>query len=122
MGPVEISKDDQYLFAEGTHYEIYKKLGAHMCTKDGKEGVYFATYAPNAAEVYIVGDFNNWQEWDIPLTKLGPGGIWATFVEGVKEDSLYKFFIKTPDGRTLYKADPFANYAEKLIFWIVSEQ
>ncbi len=113
MGPVEISKDDQYLFAEGTHYEIYKKLGAHMCTKDGKEGVYFATYAPNAAEVYIVGDFNNWQEWDIPLTKLGPGGIWATFVEGVKEDSLYKFFIKTPDGRTLYKADPFANYAEK---------
>ncbi len=113
MSSVEITKDDQYLFAEGTHYEIYKKLGAHKCTIDGKEGVYFATYAPNASEVYVLGDFNDWREWDIPLTKLGPGGIWATFVAGVEEDSLYKFFIKAADGRTLYKADPFANYAEK---------
>ena len=113
MSSVEITKDDQYLFAEGTHYEIYKKLGAHKCTIDGNEGVYFATYAPNASEVYVLGGFNDWREWDIPLTKLGPGGIWATFVTGVKEDSLYKFFIKAADGRTLHKADPFANYAEK---------
>lgn len=113
MTPIEISKDDQFLFAQGTHYEIYKKLGAHLCTIEGKEGVYFATYAPNADEVYVVGDFNGWREWDKPLTKLGPGGIWAGFVEGAKENDLYKFFIKTATGEAIYKADPFANYAEK---------
>ncbi len=113
MKVIEITKDDQYLFAQGTHYEIYKKLGAHMCNNGGRNGVYFATYAPNAESVYVVGDFNDWKEWDVPLTKLGPGGIWAGFVEGVPENSYYKFFIKTADGRTLYKADPFANYAEK---------
>ncbi len=113
MHTIEITQDDQYLFAQGTHYEIYKKMGAHLCEIEGKKGCYFATYAPNAAEVYVVGDFNGWREWDKPLRKLGPGGIWAGFYEGVEENSLYKFFIKTADGRTLYKADPFANYAEK---------
>ena len=113
MNPVAITTTDEYLFAQGTHYEIYKKLGAHPCEEDGKEGVYFATYAPNAAEVYVVGDFNGWEEWKTPLKKLGPGGIWAVFVEGAKEEQFYKFFIKAQDGRTLYKADPFANYAEK---------
>lgn len=110
---IAISKDDEYLFAQGTHYEIYKKLGAHLTTEDGKEGVYFATYAPNAKEVYVLGDFNDWREWEFPLTKLGPGGIWAGFVEGVKENQLYKFFIKSATDDILYKADPFANYAEK---------
>lgn len=113
MNSIEITADDQYLFAQGTHYEIYKKMGAHMCSFDGKEGVYFATYAPTASEVYVLGDFNDWKEWDKPLTKLGPGGIWAAFVENVPENSLYKFFIKAADGHTLYKADPFAGYAEK---------
>ncbi len=113
MNKIEITQDDQYLFAQGTHYEIYKKLGAHMCEMDGKKGVYFATYAPNASEVYVLGDFNGWTEFDKPLTKLGPGGIWAGFVPGVEENSLYKFFIKAANGETLYKADPFANYAEK---------
>ena len=113
MNSVTISKDDEYLFAQGTHYEIYKKLGAHLCEQDGKKGVYFATYAPNAAEVYVIGDFNNWREWELPLNKLGPGGIWAGFVEGASEYQKYKFFIKAADGRTLYKADPYGNYAER---------
>ncbi len=113
MNPVFITETDQYLFANGTHYEIYKKLGAHPCNVDGKEGVYFAVYAPNAPEVYVIGDFNGWKEWDLPLDKLGPGGIWARFVEGAKVGDLYKFFIKTQDGRAIYKADPFANYAER---------
>ncbi len=113
MNPIAITETDRYLFGEGTHYEIYKKLGAHPCNVDGKDGVYFAVYAPNALEVYVVGDFNDWKEWDIPLKKLEDSGIWDGFVEGVKENQLYKFFIKAKDGSTLYKADPFANYAEK---------
>ncbi|MBR6308552.1 MAG: 1,4-alpha-glucan branching protein GlgB [Lachnospiraceae bacterium] len=113
MKSIAITETDQYLFAQGTHYEIYKKMGAHPCKEDGKDGVYFSVYAPNAAAVYVVGDFNGWKEWDIPLTKLGPGGIWAGFVEGVKEYQYYKFFIQAQDGSTLYKADPYANYAEK---------
>ncbi len=112
MNPIFVTETDEYLFAKGTHYEIYKKLGAHPVNIDGKDGVYFAVYAPHAEEVYVLGDFNGWKEWDKPLSKLGPGGIWAGFVEGVKEKDLYKFFIKTPDGRTVYKADPFACYAE----------
>ena len=110
---IAITKTDQFLFAEGTHYEIYKKMGAHLCEFDGVKGAYFATYAPNALEVYAVGDFNGWHEWENKLTKLGPGGIWAAFIPGVEEDSYYKFFIKTQSGETIYKADPFANYAEK---------
>ena len=113
MKSIAITETDQYLFAQGTHYEIYKKMGAHPCKMDGKEGVYFSVYAPNADSVYVVGDFNEWKEWDLPLTKLGPGGIWAGFVEGVKEYQYYKYFIKAADGSTLYKADPYANYAEK---------
>lgn len=113
MNPIAITETDEYLFAQGTNYEIYKKMGAHPCTMDGKEGVYFAVYAPNAKEVYVVGEFNDWREWDKPLTKLGPGGIWAGFIEGVKEYQLYKYFIKTQNDSTLYKADPYANYAEK---------
>ena len=113
MNEIFITETDQYLFAQGTHYEIYKKLGAHPCEVDGKKGVYFATYAPNAAAVYVVGEFNNWNPWSDALTKLGPGGIWAGFIEGEFEDMFYKFFIQTADGRTLYKADPFANYAER---------
>ncbi len=113
MKSIAITETDQYLFAQGTHYEIYKKMGAHPCKMDGKDGVYFSVYAPNAVAVYVVGDFNGWKEWDIPLTKLGPGGIWAGFVEGVKEYQYYKFFIQAQDGSILYKADPYANFAEK---------
>ena len=109
---VFISEADQYLFAEGTHYDIYKKLGAHLSTQDNKKGTFFAAWAPNAQAVSVVGDFNGWVEEAHPMTKLGDGGIWSTFVEGVEEGALYKFLITARDGRKLYKADPFANYAE----------
>ena len=101
MNEIFITETDQYLFAQGTHYEIYKKLGAHPCEVDGKKGVYFATYAPNAAAVYVVGEFNNWNPWSDALTKLGPGGIWAGFIEGEFEDMFYKFFIQTCERRVL---------------------
>ncbi len=109
---IEISADDQYLFAQGTHYDIYKKLGAHLTEEDGKKGVFFAVWAPNAAAVHVVGDFNGWDENSHPMTKLGPGGIHSLFVPGVEENTLYKFLITTQKGEKLYKADPFANYAE----------
>ena len=109
---VFISEADQYLFAQGTHYDIYKKLGAHPSEEDGVSGTHFAVWAPNAECVHVTGSFNGWDETSHPLTKLGPGGIYAAFVPGVGTGELYKFLITTQDGRKLYKADPFANAAE----------
>lgn len=109
---VFISEADQYLFAQGTHYDIYKKLGAHPSEENGKKGTYFAVWAPNAATVHVIGTFNNWNETKNPLKKLGPGGIHGAFIPEVSTGELYKFLITTPDGRKLYKADPFANAAE----------
>lgn len=109
---VFISEADQYIFAQGTHYDIYKKLGAHLSVEDGEEGVFFAVWAPNAADVHVVGSFNNWDENTHEMTKLGEGGIWSLFIPGVEEGEMYKFLITAQDGRKLYKADPYANYAE----------
>ena len=108
-----IGELDQYLFSMGTHYDIYKKMGAHEAVMNGKKGVYFAVWAPNAATVSVIGEFNGWREEANPMTCLEPSGIYEGFVVGAKEGMLYKFFIKTKDGRGLYKADPFANYAEQ---------
>ena len=108
-----IGELDQYLFSMGTHYDIYKKMGAHEAVMNGKKGVYFAVWAPNAATVSLIGEFNGWREEANPMTRLEPSGIYEGFVVGAKVGMLYKFFIKTKDGRGLYKADPFANYAEQ---------
>ena len=109
---VFISKDDEYLFAQGTHYDIYKKLGAHPSQEEGREGMYFAVWAPGAKEVHVIGTFNDWNETSHKLQRLGPGGIYAGFFPGVGTGELYKFLITTPKGEKLYKADPFANAAE----------
>ena len=111
-GEVFISEADQYLFAQGTHYDIYKKLGAHPSVEDGKKGMFFGVWAPNAESVHVIGSFNGWDETAHPMTKLRPGGIYKLFVPGVGEGELYKFLITTPSGEKLYKADPFANSAE----------
>ena len=108
-----IGELDQYLFSMGTHYDIYKKMGAHEAVMNGKKGVYFAVWAPNATSVSVIGEFNGWREEANPMTRLEPSGIYEGFVVGAKVGMLYKFFIKTKDGRGLYKADPFANYAEQ---------
>ncbi|MDE7355065.1 MAG: 1,4-alpha-glucan branching protein GlgB [Acetatifactor sp.] len=109
---VFISEADQYLFSQGTHYDIYKKLGAHLSCEDEKEGVYFGVWAPNAQAVHVIGSFNGWNEGSHPMEKLGPVGIWGLFVPEAAEGDMYKFLITAWDGRKLYKADPFANYAE----------
>lgn len=109
---VFISEADQYLFAQGTHYDIYKKLGAHLSVEDGEKGMMFAVWAPHAQSVHVIGSFNGWDESAHPMEKLGPGGIYKIFIPGVGTGEMYKFLITAKDGRKLYKADPFANYAE----------
>lgn len=109
---VFISEADQYLFSQGTHYDIYKKLGAHPSVEGGVKGMFFGVWAPNAASVHVIGTFNGWDETSHPMEKLGPVGIYAVFIPGVETGELYKFLITTPEGEKLYKADPFANWAE----------
>ena len=109
---VFISDADQYLFGQGLHYEIYKKLGAHPSNEEGVEGVHFAVWAPNASEVHVFGDFNNWDENATILNRLGPGGIHAVFVPGAKVGQYYKYIITTQSGEKLYKTDPFGNSQE----------
>jgi len=109
---VFISDADMYIFGQGTHYDIYKKLGAHPCVKDGVAGTFFGVWAPHATAVSVVGTFNGWEEDVTPMEKLGDIGIYATFVPGAKCGDMYKFLIHTADGRKLYKADPYANHAE----------
>ena len=99
---MRIGELDQYLFGQGTHYDIYKKLGAHLVTNEGKKGVYFAVWAPHAAQVHVVGDFNDWEEKEeYAMTRVGEIGIYELFAEGVKKGELYKFLITTKDGRKL---------------------
>lgn len=104
---------DQYLFAVGRHYEVYKRLGSHMAEKDGKEGVCFSLWAPGAAAVCVVGDFNGWREGQDVLKPLGQTGIYEVFVPGVLEGDCYKYCITASDGKKYYKADPYGNLSEK---------
>ncbi len=110
--PYEIGELDQYLFGQGNHYEIYKKLGAHKAKKGRKEGVYFAVWAPHARSVSVVGDFNEWNMEANPMEREEPLGIYTCFIPDVKEYDLYKFCVETYQGEFVFKADPFGNYAE----------
>ncbi|MBC5682210.1 1,4-alpha-glucan branching protein GlgB [Ruminococcus hominis] len=110
--PYEIGELDQYLFGNGTHYELYKKMGAHLVTVDGVKGVYFAVWAPHAKSVSVIGEFNEWDLNADMMQRHDPMGIYTKFVPGAKEGQLYKFCIETQNGAKIDKADPFANYAE----------
>ena len=110
---LQFTELDQYLFGQGTHYDIYRKLGAHPSVEGEEEGVYFAVWAPNARAVSVIGDFNNWDEQADPMVKAGPIGVYETFVPGAKIGQLYKFYIVGMHGEQLYKADPYGNEAEK---------
>ena len=110
---LKITEMDRYLFGQGTHYEIYKLMGAHPTKQKGKDGVYFAVWAPRAQEVAIVGDFNGWDPNENIMKCDNDMGIYQLFIPGVKSGDLYKFCITSPSGELLYKADPYANYAEK---------
>ena len=103
---------DQYLFNQGVHYQLYNLLGAHLISHQGIEGVRFAVWAPGAKRVSVVGDFNYWDGRVNPMRSMGQSGIWELFVPGLKEGMRYKFEIKTPDGKLLLKADPYAYLSE----------
>jgi len=108
------SELDRYLFGQATHYEIYRKLGAHFTDQYGIRGVCFDVWAPNAARIWVIGSFNGWDETADEMTRLEPDtmGIFELFIPGIEEGALYKYLIETKDGKRLYKADPYANYAE----------
>jgi 1,4-alpha-glucan branching enzyme len=108
-----LTDEDLYLFNEGTHYRLYDNLGAHLVNKDDASGVYFAVWAPNAREVCVIGDFNNWERTSHPLRARGVSGIWEGFITGLGEGTLYKYYIVSHHGGyTVEKADPFAFSGE----------
>ena len=110
--PHHFTEYDQYLFGHATHYDLYQKLGAHPGERDGEAGTWFAVWAPNARRVSVVGDFNGWNTESDVMTRLGGIGVWETFVPGVTNGALYKFFLTGIGGQPIYKADPYARYAE----------
>ncbi len=110
-----ISKYDCHLFGEGTHYEIYKKLGAHTTSIKGVDGFYFAVWAPHATAVSVVGDFNNWETSSHRCSSIDTSGIWEIFIPsstGITLGQCYKFAITTGKGDIIYKADPYARSAQ----------
>ena len=112
FGPV-LSEFDQHLFGEGRHWHIYQKLGGHLHSMDGVEGVYFSVWAPNAQRVSIIGDFNRWDGRSHPMRNLGGCGIWELFVPGLETGCLYKFEIRNHHtGQVLVKTDPYGQQFE----------
>jgi 1,4-alpha-glucan branching enzyme len=105
---------DCYLFGQGTHYDIYKKMGAHKGKKGKQTGFYFDVWAPHASSVAVIGEFNNWDETRNYMQRVEPEsqGIFEAFIPEAKEGQLYKYLIYTENGEKLYKADPYATYAE----------
>jgi 1,4-alpha-glucan branching enzyme len=107
-----IGELDVHLAGEGRHDELYTRLGAHPRVVTDVAGVSFAVWAPNAASVSVVGDFNGWDGRLHPLRSLGASGIWELFLPGIRADSRYKFEIRTRPGGLRLKADPLALRAE----------
>ncbi|HEY9722707.1 MAG TPA: 1,4-alpha-glucan branching protein GlgB [Oscillatoriaceae cyanobacterium] len=104
---------DLHLLSEGTHYRTYEKLGAHVKKVDGVVGTHFAVWAPNAAEVSVIGDFNGWKWGETPLALRPEAGVWEAFVPGVKQGALYKYAIASQvDNYHVEKSDPYAFASE----------
>lgn len=110
--PPFLTEYDLHLFSSGDHHKIYQKLGAHLRTLEGIEGVNFAVWAPNAKSVSIVGDFNGWDGRKNPLANRGNSGVWEVFIPDLKKGELYKYEILTQSNQRLIKADPYAFFCE----------
>ena len=108
----QISSDVLYLFAEGKHYQIFEKLGAHPMEVNGVKGVYFAVWAPHARAISVVGDFNMWDGRLHLMRTLEVSGIYELFIPGVEPGAIYKYQILTRTGDILMKSDPYANSSE----------
>ena len=108
-----LTADDLYLFNEGSHTHLWRKLGAHRTAVNGQDGVHFAVWAPNAERVSVIGDFNNWNKLEHPLAPVQNSGIWAGFVPGVQHGAHYKYHISSRYlGYQADKTDPFAFHRE----------
>ena len=106
-----LTDSDCYLFGEGAHHRIYEKLGAHLTVRDGKSGIHFAVWAPNAQEVSLVGDFNDWDARHC-LMERNQMGIWQVFVPGLKPGEKYKYAVKNAHGQSCLKTDPYGYQQE----------
>ena len=110
-GPI-LGDLDMYLYREGNHFEIYKKLGAHLTEINGHAGVSFAVWAPNAQRVSVVGDFNGWDGRAHPMRKRIESGIWEIFIPGVVEEAHYKFELRNCFGQVVLKSDPVGFFGQ----------
>ena len=107
-----ITEEDIYLFNQGTHYEIYNKLGANVTQIDGVDGVLFGVWAPNASRVSVIGNFNSWDGRRHMMRLLGTSGVWELFIPGLQNNDGYKYEIKTNNGDLIQKSDPYAKFDE----------
>jgi 1,4-alpha-glucan branching enzyme len=108
-----ITDNDLYLFNEGSHFQLYDKLGAHVVNHEGVSGTQFAVWAPNAAQVFVMGDFNGWNKHSDPLYPNGQSGIWEGFFPGIGNGTLYKYHIVSRfNDYRVDKADPFSIFNE----------
>jgi 1,4-alpha-glucan branching enzyme len=108
----QIGDLDLHLFAEGKHQRLYRVLGAHCRSVEGVAGVLFATWAPNAERVSMVGDFNHWDGRCHPLRSRGGSGVWELFIPGLGSGDLYKFEIRDQGGHLHLKTDPYGRQFE----------
>src|SRR5215831_19526685 len=108
-----LSEEDLYLFNEGSHFHLYRKLGAHPVMRNDIAGTYFSVWVPNAEQVSVIGSFNDWEKDAHALCPCGESGIWEGFLPGVERGTLYKFHIRSRvNGYEVDKADPFAFFNE----------
>jgi 1,4-alpha-glucan branching enzyme len=108
-----LTDEDLYLFNQGSHSRAYQQLGAHRWVDEGRDGTYFAVWAPDAERVFVTGSFNGWNKKSNPLLPRGHSGIWEGFVPGVEKGALYKYYIHSRGlGQRTEKADPFSIFNE----------
>jgi 1,4-alpha-glucan branching enzyme len=108
-----LTDNDLFLFNEGSHFQLYDKLGAHVVNHEGVSGTQFAVWAPNAAQVFVMGDFNGWNKNSDPLHPNGQSGIWEGFFPGIGNGTLYKYHIVSRfNDYRVDKTDPFSIFNE----------
>lgn len=108
-----ITKENINIFKMGQSYDSYKFMGSHIATYKGKKGICFNVWAPNAKNVYLVGDFNDWDKESHPMKNINNSGIWSIFLTNVIIGQSYKYNVIGCDGISRMKSDPYAVYSEK---------